>query len=466
MPERRRPSTVREVVSWLADGIHAGVWPPEAKLPPERTMASELGVNRSTVATAYSELQALGLVDRRQGSGTFVHGDFWGISPDWSRYLDSAAFRPTQALVHRFREARRLSGIVDFTQADLGPGLWPRERIQEALRGVDVGATLDYMPAAGLPGLREAIASEMGRSQGIEVRPESILITTGAQQALYLIARALLRPGQAIALEEPSFYYSLALFQSTGIRLLPIPMDDRGLLPDALEALVARHRPAMVWLNPTYHNPTTTTLSLERRRAVLALCRRWNLPIIEDDAFGYLPVGGAPAPPPTLQALDGGERVIYIGTLSKVVAPGLRIGWIAAPGPIVERLADVRGQIDLGQPGIVQALAAEMLTGTEWPEYLTSLGAKLRERRDAFMSAMRPLAAQGCSWPVPAGGLYVWLRFPDGMSDRTRLERAIAAGVVYAPGRVYGAPDGYARLNYLWESPARIVEGLNRIAHL
>lgn len=300
----------------------------------------------------------------------------------------------------------------------------------------------------------------MRRQHGLAVQPETVLVTTGAQQALYLITRALLQPGDAIVLEQPSFYYSLTLFQSAGIRLLPLPMDSEGLLPDALEEAVRRQRPKMVWLNPTYHNPTTTTLSLQRRLAVLDICRRYNLPIVEDDAFGYLTVAGTPTPPPPLAALEEGRRVIHVGTLSKIVAPGLRIGWIVAPRPIVQRLADVKGQIDLGVPGLVQALASGFLQSPAWPRHVGTVQMTLCERRDAFLAALQPLGERGARWTEPQGGLYVWLRFGDALTDRLRLEQAIRLGVVYAPGRVYGMADGYARLNYLWESPARAAEGL------
>ena len=467
MRERRdTPATVRELVAWLASGIHNGTWPPETRLPPERTLAEQLRVNRSTVAAAYMELQARGLVDRRQGSGTYVHGDLWGIVPDWTRYLERAAFRPMQPLVQRVQEARQRPETVDFSQADLGPALWPRGALSGFLQGMEIGESLGYAHALGMPALREAIAAEMRRRSALTVEPDALLVTTGAQQALYLVARGLLRPGDAIALERPSFYYSQALFQSAGIRLLPIPMDRDGVLPDRLEGVIREHRPAMVWLNPTYHNPTTTTLSLERRHAVLEISRRWNLPIVEDDAFSYLTVDGQKEPPPPLRSLGDGHQVIYIGTLSKIVAPGLRVGWIAAPRPIVERLADVKGQIDLGMPGIAQALAASFLADPAWNDHLRDVRQSLRARRDAFCAALAPLASRGATWSTPDGGLYVWLRFADDTPDRVRLERAISAGVVYGPGRIYGAEDGWARLNYLVQPAERVEGALSRLAAL
>lgn len=457
-------ASVRQLVARLSEQIHLGVWPPGTRLPPERALARELAVHRSTVASAYDELRSLGLVDRRQGSGTFVHGDLWGVTPDWGRYLEAAAFRPTQPLLRQARSARERTGLIDFTQADLGPDLWPGDLLVASLGEIDASRTLGYAPAAGLSELREAVSRHLSAAHGTTFPPDTILVTAGAQQALYLLARALLRPGDAIAIEQPSFYYSLSLFQSAGVRLLPIPMDGDGVLPDALEGIVRAHRPAMVWLNPTYHNPTGTTLSLERRRAVLDICLRWNLPIVEDDAFGLLTVAGAQPPPPPLKALDSGHRVVYVGTLSKIAAPGLRIGWIAAPEPLVERLSDVKGQIDLGVPGIVQEAAAHFLCHPRWSAHVRAVQAELRRRRDRFLAALCASLAGRAQWSRPDGGLYVWLRWADALTDRARLEWAIRQGVSYTPGRIYGAGDGFARLNYVAPDPDLAAEGVARLA--
>jgi GntR family transcriptional regulator of abcA and norABC len=457
------PRTVRDVVSWLVAGIHEGVWPPETRLPPERTLAEQLGIHRSTAAAAYLELQARGLVDRRQGSGTYVHGDLWGIAPDWARYLDRAAFRPMEPLVQKVWEARQRPEMIDFSQADIGRTLWPRDALRELMAEIDLASGLGFTSRLGLPALRQAIAEEMQHRSGIVADPESILITSGAQQALYLLARGLLHPGDAIAIERPSFYYSQALFQSAGIRLLPIPMDDEGILPDELERLIVRDRPAMAWLNPTFHNPTTTTLSLERRQRVLELCGAWNLPVVEDDAFGYLAVDGTKVPPP-LRRLGPRQSVIYVGTISKIAAPGLRIGWIVAPHPIVTRLADIKSQIDFGTPGLVQALVAAFLASPAWPGHVEAVQRALRTRRDAFCEELQPLADRGASWTVPTGGLYVWVRFGGSSRDRDRLERAIRAGVVYGPGAMYGAEDGFARLNYAYLPREQAAEGIRWLA--
>lgn len=458
------PRTVRELVEWLVTSIHEGVWLPTTRLPPERSLAQQLGLNRSTVATAYLELQARGLVDRRQGSGTYVRGDLWGITPDWPRYLERAAFRPLAPLARQIAETRQRGDIPDFSDGNIGPEFWPSDTLHRLLADIDLSAVLGYGQPLGFPALRAAVSHEMKRHLEAKVEPESVLITAGGQQALYLLARGLLRPGDAIAIEKPSFYYSQALFQSCGVRLLPIPMDRDGVLPDALAEIVRTQRPAMVWLNPTYHNPTGATLSLMRRRAVVALCTAWNLPIVEDDAFGHLQVAGTPKAPPPLFQLAEQSSVLYVGSLSKVVAPGLRIGWIVGPRAIIARLAEVRSQIDAGTPGLVQSLAAALLVSPAWPRHLHAVSQNLRQRRDAFDRALSPFAERGATWTPPAGGLHFWLRLGGSVPDHLRLAWAVTRGVTYAPGRLYGAEDGFARLNYVRLAPAEAARGLARLA--
>jgi DNA-binding transcriptional MocR family regulator len=246
------------------------------------------------------------------------------------------------------------------------------------LRGLPLPPELGYPDPFGEPPLREAIAADYRRHHGLAVDPDTILVTTGGQQAVYLIARALLKPGDAIAIEQPSYYYSLPLFQSAGIRLLPVPVDEAGLDPDAVGALFGRHRPRLLLLTPTYQNPTTTTLPLARRERLLAVCRDLNLPIVEDDGYGRLALNGPP--PPALLALDRESRVIQIGTLSKTIAPGLRVGWTVGPKPVIDRLADVRQQIDFGMSTVPQLLVAAFLASDAWPRHLDRLRAALRAR--------------------------------------------------------------------------------------
>src|SRR5947209_5935538 len=247
----------REIVADFAARINRGDLPPGTRLPPERQLALQLGVHRSTVTVAYDELAADGLVERRRGSGTVVRGDLWGVAPDWPRYLAEAAFQPTLPLVQRMRAARRVPGLIDLVEGMVGPDLYPRAALDAAAQALTFPAELPYPDTRGEPRLREAIAQDYAREHGLEIDPGSILVTAGGQQAVYLIARALLRPGDAIGIEQPSYYYSLPLFQAIGARMIPLAVDERGVQPEAISAAFARHRLRLVLLTPTYQNPTT-----------------------------------------------------------------------------------------------------------------------------------------------------------------------------------------------------------------
>lgn len=459
----RRPASaaVRQLV-W--DRMREGAWPPGSRIPTERALAQELGVHRSTVAAVYDDLAADGILDRRQGSGTYVHQTLWGVAPNWTRYLATAAARPSAALMSQVRAARVRRGILDLTRADPGPDFWPHEALTQLWHALDVPALLEYGPPEGAMALREAASLEMARRTGRPVSPTSVLITAGASQALYLVARGLLKPGDSIAMESPSFYYSLPLFQSCGIRLLPIQMDREGLRPDVLEDTLRRHRPAMVWVNPTHHNPTGTVLSAERRTATLELAARWQVPVLEDDAFNGLDLPGA-APPAPLYREGGSPHVIYVGTVSKSVAPGLRVGWMVAPDPVIRQLADVKGQMDLGTPLAMQALAAAWLTHPARAQHESALGRRLWDRLEIFQQALKPLHALGAAWDRPTGGFYQWLRWPEGKTDREWLAIAVhQAGLVFSPGQLYGSPEGFARFNFAAAPHERVTAHLAQLA--
>lgn len=451
----------RAIVADMAARIRRGELPPGARLPAERTLATRLGVNRSTVTTAYAELWSLGLVDRRQGQGTTVRGDLWGVAPDWPRHIADGAFEPTRPLVQRIRAARALPGIIDLSEGTVSDDLQPRALVRRILHGLDEHTPLGYPDALGDASLREVIAATMRRTQGVAVDSDAVLVTAGSQQALYLVAQALLRPGDAIAIEQPSYYYALPLFRSAGVRLLPLPVDEEGLDPGALRALAHRQGLRLVVTNPTYQNPTATTLPLARREQLLAECRALNLPVVEDNAYGDLAFAG-PAPP-TLKALDHDGRVLYIGTLSKTGGAGLRLGWITGPKPVIDRLADVKGQIDFGTDVIVQRMAADLLASTEWADHLRDLRLALRARRDMAAAALMAAPGRAVAFRVPPGGLHLWLRWTGPGDDRQRLDSAIRAGVIIAPGRLYGATDGYIRLTYARASPDTLIEGIRRL---
>lgn len=453
---------VRRIAADLADRINRGDLPPGARLPSERALAAQLGVHRSTAALAYAELEADGLVERRRGSGTTVSGDLWGVSPDWPRYLSGSAFRPTDALLRRIRDARRVDGAIDLSEGSVGQELLPTGLVAGLLRDGDPAPDLGYPHQLGDPALRAAVAADFARRHGVAPPdPETVLVTAGAQQALYLIARVLLRPGDAVAVERPSYAYSLPLFQSAGLRLVPLPMDGEGADPAGLRPLADRHRLRLAIVNPTFQNPTATVMPRARRERLLAECRALNLPLVEDDAYARLAF--ADDAPPPLKALDADGRVLHLGTLSKAAAPGLRIGWVIGPAPVVARLADARLQVDFGADRIAQWLAARLVGADAWEGHLDTLRSALRSRRDALARELAAAFGPDLAFALPAGGMYLWARWATPGDDRRRLEAAARQGVVIAPGRLYGAPDGYVRLTFARGDETTLAEAVRRL---
>lgn len=450
----------RAIVADFTDRISRGELPPGTRLPAERALAAELGVNRSTVVAAYAELHADGLVERRQGSGTTVRGDLWGVAPDWPRYVAGSAFQPTGALMQRLEAARLIPGMLDLSQDTVGPDLMPRRVLEELLRTLEAPSDLGYPDRLGDRHLRETIAHRFAGQHGGAVDPDTILVTAGAQQALYLITRALLSPGDAVAIERPSYFYEQSLFQSAGVRLLPLPMDDEGVDPRALRTLSEHYRIRLVLVIPNYQNPTTTTLSAARRKALLATCRSLNIPVVEDDVNGELILEGTRQI--SLKAMDGEARVIHLGTLSQTAGPGLRIGWVIAPKPVVDHLASVKHQVDYGTSWIAQSLAARLLASAAWEHYLDDLRLTLRVRRDTFVEQLEVLGPN-LDFQVPGGGMDLWVRWSGPGDDRQRLEAAVRAGVLFAPGRIFGAPDGYLRLTFAWANETTAVEAMRRL---
>ena len=441
----------RQIAEHLERRISLGELPPGSALPSERKLAEQLGVNRSTVVQAYEELRASGIVESLAGSGTRVSRHLWGMdpqrTPNWHRYVEGGAFLPNLPYLRKIREAiRRGEPYVDFASGELAPELSPREAIQEAMTKHPFRESLGYGDPQGFGPLRIALSSFLLEYRGIAATDESILITSGSQQSLYWIAQCLLRPGDAIAIENPSYGYSLPMVQSAGIRLLGLPVDERGVRPESIEELYRRHRIRMVFLNPNYQNPTGTVMDRERKLEVLACCERLGVPIVEDDPFSLTAIDEE-APPP-MKALDRNGTVLYVGSLSKIAASGLRIGWLIAPHAVIGRLADARQQMDFGLGVVPQWVAANFLDSGALTPHLQRLRASLRTRRDALVDALRSQSLDTLEFSVPGGGLHLWCAVRHPIDDDALLENGIKQGVVFVPGTVYGAEPGHVRLTY------------------
>ena len=347
---------------------------------------------------------------------------------------------------------------------ELDPRLFPRDMWRrvagEAAAEID---TLGYPPPEGLDVLREAIAAHM-REWGVDCRPERILVSSGALQGLQMISVSLLSAGSTVYAEAPSYIKSLQVFQSAGMWLAGVPMDAQGLDTAALDTLIDGGS-AVLYTIPTNHNPTGITMPEERRRTLIAACMEHRLPIIEDCAYQDLVFEGTT--PRALAAMDATGMVITVGSASKALAPGLRIGWVCADERIVHRLADVKMQMDNGASTLSQWVFARFLDSGLYAEYLESLRAELRRRRDAALETLEQLFAGRAHWNVPHGGFYIWLTFDEPVHMGRLFQRAIDHGVLLNPGDIYDfAGDNSLRLSYAYITPEDFAGAAQTLAGL
>jgi 2-aminoadipate transaminase len=332
--------------------------------------------------------------------------------------------------------------------------------------------TLQYGIGQGTLELRERICEVMalsGIDAGCGASPEDVVVTVGGQQALDLVARLFLDPGDVVLAEGPTYVGALGVFQAAQAQVVHVPMDSDGLVPEALEAAIADvarsgRRAKFLYTIPTYQNPTGVTLTDGRRERVLDICERAGLLVVEDDPYGQLGFDGeAPAP---LRARRR-HGVFYLSTFSKTFAPGLRVGWILAPHAVRDKLVIANEAQVLCPSAFAQAAVATYLSTMPWQEQLKTYREVYRERRDALLGALADLMPDGTTWTEPKGGLFVWTTLPEGLDSKAMMPRAIAARVAYVPGTGFyadGSGGGNMRLNFSFPPPDRIREGVRRLA--
>jgi GntR family transcriptional regulator of abcA and norABC len=462
----RKEPLYRQIANTIEDSILKGELVPGMPLPPERKLAKQLGVNRSTITLAYEELRSTGLIQSQQGSYTRVAEHHWGISPrrtpNWYEYTNGGSFLPTKPMMKRIREGNEDS--IDFSLGELNQEILPKEYFSEFIHDLSFDHTLSYPHPLGCPHFRETLADHLARQYALSVSPDEILITSGGHQALLLITQCLLKPGDSIAIEGPSYAYSLPLFTSAGLCLHQIPVDHHGLIPEEIIALNRKHRIRMVFANPTYQNPTGTNLSLSRRKKLLEICEELRIPIVEDDPYRSLTLEGCDAPPPSLISLNHGrELVIYLGSLSKTAAPGFRIGWIVAPRNVIKRLADAKHQMDYGTSLILQQMANVYLATGMWEKHLRLINSSLTLRRDIMLSALSKHLCEELEWNVPTGGYHIWCRTKKQIDIVRLLEISILNKVLFLPGVIMGAEKDFLRLTYAKARLSDIEEGIIRL---
>ncbi len=470
----------RQLEAWLRTAVADGSLAPGTRLPSSRALAQELGIARVTVATAYAELERDGLVLGRAGSGTFVTQPVAAPAvsraegrpewPPWQSRLTSAEAAgrtdpPLQPSDTDRPDLLAFTGVGDLRLVDVG-GL--SATFRDVLRRDGAGA-LEYGDLdAGHAPLRATIARLL-TSQGLRADPDRILVTSGSQQGLALTCQLLTRPGDTVVVEQPTYDRALALFRGLGLTVVGVPTDTQGMDVDRLEPLLRQQRPRLVYTVPNFANPSGLCLSVARRRRLLELVGEYDVPLVEDDFAGDLRYEGRALP--AVKALDPGGRVIYLGTFSKLLVPGLRLGYLLADGPALARLTDLKRSHDLTTSPLVQRVVDRFVSVGRYQSHLRRTTRLYRLRRDTLVAALAEHLPEARLRP-PTGGLFAWVRLeglPAGVTTSGLLRQALAAGVSFAPGdRFFPTPadgDAFLRLNFTVRTPEEIEEGVRRLAH-
>jgi 2-aminoadipate transaminase len=513
-----------QIARQIRQAIVEGELAPGERLPPERRLAALLGVNRTTVVNAYRELAADGLVSGQVGRGTIVthrsrrpgtgsqsrsHPVAGGHEPSWVAELETGVYPPQRSsftatertrntpipwpqlftpatevmndpMLHDAMIVSARPDVIRLATGTPSPRLYPintiRELMDEALHNHGQ-ILLQHTPTEGYGPLREALAgwmADFARDAGsqLDLHPENVVVVAGSQQGLYLLARTLIEPGDLIAVESPTYLGAAQVFRAAGARLLPIPVDEDGMNVDLLQDLIPRRRPKLIYTLPTFQNPSGTVMGMGRRMRLLDMAARYQIPVIEDDPYGALRYEGRHLP--TLAALDrsaGRQNVIYLSTVSKMLFPGFRLGWVAAAKPVVERITLMKQIVDLDTNALAQWAVWAFFERDLLRDHLAMLNRAYPIQRDRMLAALDRYGDGLITADRPDGGIYLWCKLNDGLRVRDLLPEAAREGVIFAPGESFhvdaasGRGRSSIRLNFTLPNDDEIDEGIRRLAN-
>jgi 2-aminoadipate transaminase len=405
------------------------------------------------------------------------------MATPWKNRYAQRNQRMGRSIIRELLKFTQQPDIISFAGGLPAPELFPKEEAREAACRViseNGEKALQYGPTEGLLPLRRWLSERMVR-YGIQAEADNVFITTGSQQALDLIGKLLINPGDQILVEEPTYLGALQAWNAYQAEYAGVPIDDNGLQTERLEEAL-RVGPKFMYILPNFQNPAGTTLSLDRRLELVRLANKYGIPIVEDDPYGALRFEGEHLPP--LVALDADFQasaglnghgymegnVIYLGTFSKTLAPGLRLGWVVAPVEVIDRLVMAKQGTDLQTSTFDQMLAWEMLKTGFLDDHIKRIRNVYGERRNVMIAAMEQHFPAECSWTKPQGGLFLWARMPEWLDTEALLKEAVEAKVAFVPGfAFYTDPQkgrNTMRLNFSNAQPEQIEEGIRRLGRL
>jgi DNA-binding transcriptional MocR family regulator len=451
-------------------------------MPPVRGLASSLRVTPETVAGAYKRLVDEGYLRGEVGRGTFVAAPPLRAEEDPLAPFEAGGSLPPFAQAPSSNELLRLAsrpGVVSFAASVAAQELAPVEALQTALQetlSTEGAAALQVGATQGYPPLRAAIARLL-EQRGLDVDESIVCVTSGCQQGIDLAAKVFVGAGDAVLVEQPSFLGALEAFRARGARIIGVPIEADGLRVEALPALIQRHRPKLLYCMPTYQNPTGRGLSFEKRRALLRIAAMYDLPIVEDDSAGFFNLESAWPAPASIKAEDHAGYVIHLGTFSKLIAAGLRLGWLVADPAVFDKLVAAKYASDLSSDALVQRAVHRLLVDGALDAHLSRARAEYRARRDVLLDALNApdTLPPGTRFDTPQGGFNLWLELPrEGPTSTELFLEAIRRGVAFVPGPFFfsaggGGPASTAalrglRLSYSALAPAELRRGVDLLS--
>jgi DNA-binding transcriptional MocR family regulator len=453
----------RQVYEHMVNRIERGEWKAHDKLPSIRLLAEELKVHRLTVFKAYRRLTEAGVVYVKDKSGYYVSQGRESLTAMDGEGASVASYYHANPLY----DIQRVQANYQFSQALIDPGLLPNLFLSDYVKKVfDMYSKVmgTYAGVQGDDELRETLSKHFREEYRLQLTPEELLITSGAQQAINLIARMLLGPMDTVLVERPTYSVAMDIFRREGARLVPVEITPEGYDLEAVEALMAQYKPRMFYMNPTHQNPTGFTVPVWQRKLLVELAERYRCLLVEDDPFRDMYF--EEVPPPPFFAYDTEGWVVYIGSFSKYVAPGLRICAVACRYPFMERLITAKSLADNGTPLLNQKIFLHYYTSPRLQQHLGKLRIALQVHKEIMEEE---LAGTGWKWTEPQGGLNLWIKTPDGTPVDLLLQKSMEQSITFVPGQIcdpLGEMKSWLRLSYSFASESVLREGTRLLAAL
>lgn len=464
-PDRKSSvSLVNQVIHYIKGKIEKGDWLVGDRLPSQREMSEMLMLNRSTIVTAISDLNAEGILDSIVGRGTFVANNSWSflLSNDalnWRKYIDQSFYKANRPTIQKINHYEFDDSIIRLSTGEVSPELMPQSSFSKVYKKMaDSHIPLNYLGPLGLEELRLEICNYLKR-WNIDVSIKEILIVSGSLQALQLIALSLLGRKSRVFVESYSYVKSLRVFEFSGISMQHIISDDNGPIPWMIDSKELKDSESILYTIPTFHNPTGRLMNEERRYELLDWCKKHRLPIIEDDVYREMYFDERPPDP--IKSFDESGNVLYLGSFSKSLAPGMRIGWVVGPESVIERLGDIKMQTDYGASSVSQWMMTYMLSSGLYEKHLVELRSTLKIRCKKLLEYLKEHFSDIASWEKPSGGFYIWLKLDKPLSSERLFNRLLEQNVLINPGYIYtDKNDAHIRLSYSYASMEDMKKGL------